>query len=105
MGHPHFYPDTKITGESEQLICFIQNVPKVVWNNIERSQGLFVVVDDHIKLVIMIYDPLNGTLERLTPIDDPNFTGLSTMYHRVAANRKLVLIFQRVYNEEYCIHL
>ena len=105
MGHPQFYPDTKITGESEQLICFIQKVPKAVWNNIERSQGLYVFVDDHIKLVIMIYDPLNGTMERLTPIDDPNFTGLSTMYHPVAVNRKLVLIFQRVYNEEYCIHL
>ena len=89
VNSPRFYPDRNISRKSQQFICFLHKDPKVVGD----------------KLVITIYDPLNGTLKRIPPIDDPLFTGLSTMYHRVAANRKLVLIFQRAYNEEYCIHL
>ena len=74
LGRPQFYPDRKISGKSEQLIGFIQKVLKAVGNNTERSQGLLVFVDDHIKLVIAIYDPLNGNLKRLkVPIDDPHF--------------------------------
>ena len=75
LNSARFYPDRNISGKSEQLICLLHKDPKVVGD----------------KLVITIYDPLNGTLKRLTPIDDPHFTGLSTMSHCVAVNRKLVL--------------
>ena len=76
LNSARFYPDRNISGKSEQLICLLHKDPKAVGD----------------KLVITIYDPLNGTLKRLPPIDDPLFTGLSTMSQCVAVNQKLVLI-------------
>ena len=76
VNSPRFYPDRNISRKSQQLICLLHKDPKAVGD----------------KLVITIYDPLNGTLKRLPPIDDPLFTGLSTMSQCVAVNQKLVLI-------------
>ena len=85
VNRPQFYGDRKISGKSEQLICFIQRVPKAVANNSQRFQGPFV-------FAISIYDPVNGTWRKLPPIDDPHFTGLSSLSQCVAVNGKLVLL-------------
>ena len=55
VNSPRFYQDKNISGKrAEQLICLIQKDPKAVGNNSERSQGFFVFVDHHIKLVTRI---------------------------------------------------
>ena len=76
VNSPQFYMDINICRNREQLICLLHKYPKTIGD----------------KLVIRVYDPFNGTLRRLTPIDDPCFTRLSIMSQCVVVNQKLVLI-------------
>jgi hypothetical protein len=75
VGSPEFYTDRKISGTSEQLLCLIHRDPRA-----------------HLAFVITVHDPVNGTWERLPPIDDPLFAGITAWSQCVAVNRKLVLI-------------
>jgi hypothetical protein len=79
VGSPDFYPDRKISGTSEKLLCLIH---RDIWN--ERANAF----------VITVHDPVKGNdiWERLPPIDDPLFAGITTWSQCVAVNRKLVLI-------------
>jgi hypothetical protein len=75
VSSPKFYEDRKISGTSEQLLCLIQRDPRA-----------------HLAFVITVHDPVKGTWERLPPIDDPLFAGITAWSRCVAVNRKLVLI-------------
>jgi hypothetical protein len=43
-------------------------------------------------LEIRVCDPVNGTSERLPPIDDPHFVGIGGSFQCTAVNRRLVLL-------------
>jgi hypothetical protein len=72
VSSPKFYADRKISGKSQQLLCLIQS--------------------DRGEYVVNVYDPVKGTRERLSPIDDPDFVGILPGCQCVAVNRKLVLM-------------
>jgi hypothetical protein len=69
VSSPKFYEDRKISGTTQRLLCLIQ-----------RNE-----------FVIKIYDPVNGTWERL-PLPDFHFAGKPKYFECVAVNRKLVLM-------------
>jgi hypothetical protein len=73
VSNPKFYVDIKIYGMTEQLLCLIQQDPSYF-------------------LEIRVCDPVKGTSERLSPIDDPHFAGIGGTFQCAVVNRKLVLL-------------
>jgi hypothetical protein len=76
VSSPTFYADRKISGTSEQLLCFIQLVLMV-------RKCVFVVT---------VCDPMKGTWERLPLIDHLHVPGIPISCECVAVNRKLILV-------------
>jgi hypothetical protein len=66
---PKFYEERKISGTSEKLLCLIQRDLRA-----------------HLTFLIIVHDPVNGTWERLPPIDDPLFARITTWSQCVAVN-------------------
>jgi hypothetical protein len=82
VSSPKFYEDRKISGTTQRLLCLIQRDP--VYDAVKGTWERYV-------FVIKIYDPVNGTCERL-PLPPIDVAGKPLYFECVAVNRKLVLM-------------
>jgi len=84
LSSPRFYEDRKISGTSEELICLIQAIPRGNSGEQDKWQGAPVYG-------ITLYDPLQGTWDRLPSI--PQFPdGIPLFCHCVSVDQKMVMI-------------
>jgi hypothetical protein len=82
VSSPKFYEDRKISGTTQRLLCLIQRDP--VYDAVKGTWERYV-------FVIKIYDPVNGTCERL-PLPPIDVAAKPLYLECVAVNRKLVLM-------------